>query len=604
MTPGPRPDPADRRPPSWYRPWPLLVCLAAAGPLSGCRDDAPAGRTVAAAAPAKPAAEPPRGPVWFVDRAREFGMDVVTKCGTPEKTSVLDSIGTGVALFDIDGDGDLDVFVAPGSEVRDGKVVSAGGPWLFRNDGPGRWADVSKPSGLRYTGWAQGAAVCDYDADGDLDLFVPHHGQDALWRNKGDGTFEDVTKAAGLGGENEWGVSATWGDYDGDGWPDLYVTNYLVVDALRPPELSRYYGGPTMVFRGPDLLDGQPDRLWRNRGDGTFEDVTKSAGLSSPQGKGMSALFADLDGDGILDLFVTNDGQANELFRGLGRGRFREEAAQSGAAYSDKGLAEAGMAIALADLDGDGRLDLVRTNFHHQGTRLIRNADGLSYVDVSQCSGMTALTYRLVGWGLVAEDFDEDGRPDLFQANGHVFPKGPADPYHQPPLLVRNLNGDRFEDMTRAWGQNLDSLRSGRAVASGDLDGDGDVDLVMTTIDGPLRVLINEGERASHGVTVRLAGDRPNREAIGARVEVHAGGRVHVGAVCRGGSILAASDPALHFGLGDARSIDRVRVVWPDGTDTTYPGAGLAVDATLTVRQSSGKVDARPYATAPAPGGL
>jgi hypothetical protein len=570
-----------RRPFRWF-----AILIALAGP--GCGDEAPAEGPSARAPHA-----PPTGP-WFVDRAREFGLDVVTKCGSPDKVSVLDSIGTGVAVFDVDGDGDLDIFVAPGSEVRGGKVVCAGGPWLFRNDGPGRWVDVSERSGLRHTGWAQGVAVCDYDADGDLDLFVAQHGPDTLWQNQGDGTFRDVTKGAGIS-DNEWGVSATWGDYDADGWPDLYVTNYLDVDALRPPEPIHYYGGDTLVFRGPEYLEGQPDRLWRNKGDGTFEDVTRAAGLLNRYGKGMSALFADLDGDGILDLYVTNDGEANELYRGLGRGRFREEAFAAGAAYSDQGAAEAGMGIALADLDGDGRLDLARTNFHHEGTRLIRNVDGSSYADISKCSRVTSLTTSYVGWGLVATDFDDDGWPDLFQANGHVYPKGPADPYRQPPLFLRNRSDEQFEDVTAAWGDNLRSLRSGRAVASGDLDGDGDVDLVMTTIDGPLRVLINEGRRPAHGVTLRLVGRPPNREAIGARVELHAGRRTRVDTVLRGGSILAASDTALHFGLGAAAAIDHLRVVWPDGSVSLFPADGLVVDAALTVRQDSAAVTSRPF---------
>ncbi|MGE3817968.1 MAG: CRTAC1 family protein [Isosphaeraceae bacterium] len=580
-----------------------LFCLAALA-TSGCRTE-PAEEIAASPPPstatetpavAKAPAPPAEGP-WFVDRAREFGLDVVTRCGDPAKSSVLDSIGTGVALFDIDGDDDLDLYVAPGSMVVDGKVTCAGGPWLFRNDGPGRWADVSGRSGLKYKGWAQGPAVGDYDADGDLDLFVAQHGPDTLWRNRGDGTFEDVTKSAGLD-DAEWGVSATWGDADGDGDLDLYVTNYLDVDPAHPPELVSYYGREAMVFQGPERLQGQPDRLWRNRGDGTFEDATQAAGLGNPHGKGMSALFADLDGDGKPDLFVTNDTQANELYRNLGGGKFREEAVSAGVAYSDSGTTEAGMAIALADLDGDGRLDLARSNFHHQGTRVVRNLDGHTYFDISICSGVFALTSPYVGWGLVADDLDDDGRPDLFQVNGHVFPKGPDDRYDQPPLALRNLNGERFEDRTADWGQGLLDLRSGRALASGDVDGDGDVDLVMTTIDGPLRLLINEGTRRNRSVRVRLVDRPPNTEAVGARVELLAGGRNRVDLVRRGGSILAASDAALHFGLGSLDRVDFLRVVWPDGSESLFSGDDLAVDATLTIRRGIPLPEIRPYAKA------
>lgn len=570
-----------------------VVTLAAlAGP--GCRDEVWLG-----ADPTGPPSEPrPVRPAigpWFVDRARDFGLDVVTTCGSPEKRSVLDSIGTGVALFDCDGDGDLDLFVAAGSAVRDGAVASAGGPWLFRNDGPGRWVDVSARSGLASTGWAQGAAVADYDADGDLDLFLAQHGPDTLWRNRGDGTFRDVTAAAGLG-DSEWGVSAAWGDHDGDGWPDLYVTNYLTVDPLHPPDPIRYYGGEIEVFRGPEKLSGETDRLWRNRGDGTFEDVTADAGLLSPSGKGMGVVFTDLDLDGIADLFVTNDTQANELFRGLGGGRFREEGHLAGLAGSDEGKYEGSMGIGVADIDGDGRLDVAYTNFHDEGTRILRNLDGRTYQDISRCAGVTDLTTRRVGWGLVLADFDGDGWPDLFQANGHVYPSGPVDRYDQPPLFLRNRGSEQFEDVTAAWGPDLAALRSGRAVASGDLDGDGDLDLVMTTIDGPLRVLINEGRPAGHSVAVRLVGSPPNREALGAIVVLAAGLGPRVDVVRRGGSLLAASDSTLHFGLGSAGSIDSLRVDWTDGTSSTYPGAELKVDSTLTIRQDSPTPSVEPFA--------
>jgi hypothetical protein len=561
----------------------LLVAVALAGGVVGC-DRGAAG---------VPPDGPPAGP-RFVDRAGELGLAVVTRCGSPEKRSVLDALGTGVALLDLDGDDDLDLFVAPGSAVRDGVVRSAGGPWLFRNDGPGRWADITARSGLRYTGWAQGVAVADYDADGDPDLLVLHHGRDRLWRNEGGGTFRDATDEAGLD-DVAWGSSATWGDADGDGRPDLYVANYLEVDAIRPPPPNDYLPG-VPVFQGPVTLPGQADRYWRNRGDGTFEDATAGAGLLHPEGKGMGALFVDLDDDGRLDLFVTNDTQPNFFFRNLGGGRFRERATEAGLAVNGMGRAEGSMGIAAADVDGDGRLDVAFSNFRHEGTRLYRNlGDGL-FEDVSSGTFVGVNSMAFVGWGIVLADLDADGWPDLFQANGHVYPNVPDAAYGQPPLFLRNSGRGAFEPATEAWCPGRDGLRSGRGVAAGDLDGDGDLDLVMTTMDGPLRVLINEGPRVHHAVTLRLAGRPPNREAVGARVELEAGGRTRVGVVLRGGSLLAASDSALHFGLGDAAAIGRLTVRWPDGTVETF--ADPPVDAHLKIRQGEGRVRAKPFAPA------
>ncbi|MFO0910896.1 MAG: CRTAC1 family protein [Isosphaeraceae bacterium] len=522
----------------------------------------------------------------FVDRAREFGLDVVTHCGSPEKLSILDSLGVGVAVFDFDGDGDLDLFVCGGSRIHEGRVARAEGPWLFRNDGQGRWADVTARSGLVWTGWAQGTAVADYDADGDLDLFVAQHGPDTLWRNEGGGTFRDVTQAAGLVADPYWGVSATWGDADGDGWPDLYVANYVSVDALKPPPPDTSVpGSPT--FRGPASLDGEPDVLWRNRGDGTFEDATRATRVYAQGGKGMSALFCDLDGDRRADLVVTNDTQRNQLLHGLPGGLFVEEGEPAGVAYDAEGQVHGSMAVDAADVDGDGRLDLAVSNFRGGGTRFFKALPRRTYQDVTAASNSLALTARFVGWGMALADFDEDGRADLFQANGHVFPV--SRDYAQPPLFLRNSGAMTFEDVTASWGQGLDALRSGRAVAAGDLDNDGDVDLVMTTMDGPLRVLINEAPHRAHAVTVRLSGARPNLEALGARVEVRVAGRTQVGVVRRGGSIMAASDAALHFGLGSAREIDELLIRWPDGSSNVH--RKLPADVSLRVRQEPSSVE-------------
>ncbi|WP_169980010.1 CRTAC1 family protein [Tautonia rosea] len=567
----------------------LGAALTAAAGCRGATDGAVGDRDGSGSARVPPP-KPEIGP-WFVDRAPEFGIDVVTRSGDPSKRCVLDSIGMGVALFDFDDDGDLDLFVAGGSEIRDGAVRSAGGPWLFRNEGPGQWTDSTEASGLRHTGWAQGVAVADYDADGFPDLMVVQHGPDTLWRNQGNGTFADVTEAAGIDDPN-WGVSATWGDVDGDGWPDLYVTNYLDVDPLNPPPLNDYLPG-LPVFQGPATLPGQTDRLWRNRGDGTFEDWTEQSGLLRTPNKGMSALLTDLDGDGHLDLYVTNDTHANELFRGLGGGRFEEIGVAAGVAYNNYGIAEGSMAVDVADLNGDTRLDLAVSNFRQEGSRVYANLSNQMYEDLSGNYSLWGLTGGFVGWGLVLADFDADGWPDLFQANGHVYPNVPDAAYDQPVIFLQNREGRSMEEVTAVWGPDLASIRSGRAVAVGDLDNDGDLDLVISTIDGPLRMLLNEGMPEGSAVTIRLVGRGPNREAIGARVELEAGGRTFVNTVRRGGSILSASDVRLHFGLGDASTIDAMLVRWPDGSEDRFDN--LDVNEFLTIHQDGPTMTSRPF---------
>ncbi|WP_435007739.1 CRTAC1 family protein [Tundrisphaera lichenicola] len=589
-----KPGTTSRRP-AWRLRTGIFLAFGAVVPLASCEPET---------APNIPVGPPPRvrsevGP-WFVDRARDYGLDIVTPCGGPEKLSVVESLGAGLALFDHDGDGDLDLFVTACSRVVDATIRPAGGPWLFRNDGPGRWTDVTASSGLAYTGWAQAAAVADYDGDGDLDLFVAHLGPDVLWQNQGDGTFLDVTESAGLGRDALWGVGATWGDVDGDGWPDLYVTNYLEADPCHPAPPLDYVPG-VKVFNGPSVLPGQPDRFWRNRGDGTFEDATESAGLANPDGKGMAALFVDLDEDGRVELFVTNDTQPNEFFRNVGEGRFREDGLASGLAINGVGRPEGSMGIDVADVDGDGRLDLVHTNFRQEGTRLFRNLGECQFQDISTGTYVNVNTLRFVGWGVVLGDFNADGWPDLFQANGHVYPKVPDSDYAQSPYFMENRGEGRFRPATEGWGPSeATAAIGGRSVATGDLDGDGDLDLVVTTMDGPLSVLINEGTTTHHSTRLRLVGRPPNREALGARIELRAGGRSQVGQVRRGGGYLSASDIAPHFGLGDADRIESLTVHWPDGTTQTLDD--LPADSTIVVRQGDGRAEALPFRKAePAP---
>ncbi len=531
---------------------------------------------------------PPTSGPWFVNRAPEFGLNVETLCGDPSKQSVLDSVGIGVALFDLDRDNDLDLFVAAGSRIHEKTIVDAGGPWLFRNDGPGRWTDITKDSRLLHTGWAQGVAVADYDADRDLDLFIAQYGRDTLWQNQGNGRFIDVTETSGID-EKYWGVSATWGDIDNDGWPDLYVTNYLEVDAFRPPPLNDYLPGHP-VFEGPVTLPGQPDQLWRNRGDGTFEEYSSEAGLQRGVNKGMSALFVDLNDDNNLDLYVTNDTQANELFQGLGKGRFQEIGKRAGVSYNLQGVTEGSMAIAVADVDRNQTLDLMISNFRQEGSRLYQNLGDHNYRDQSGRFRLWDLTAEFVGWGLILRDFDHDGWPDLFQVNGHVYPGVPDSRYDQSAIMLQNLNGTGFELVTSTWGNRLHECRSGRAVAVGDLEPDGDLDLVVSTMDGPLSVWVNEGTSENHSVLVRLIGSLPNTEAIGARVTIEAGKRSYIDVVRRGGSILAASDAALHYGLGIADQIDHLRIRWPDSTTDNYQN--LPVDSLLTIHQQEHRLDA------------
>ena len=520
-------------------------------------------------------AEPPAN-VRFVDRAREWGVTKTVEYGNPQKSSyILETTGTGVALLDYDGDGDRDIFVANGVRLE-GRERQPGRPsFLYRNDGAGKFHDVAADAGLSRVGWAQGACVGDYDNDGAPDLMVTYHGVDALYRNRGDGTFEEMTTAAGLPADgNRWGSGCAFLDFDRDGLLDLFVSNYvgLRLDEMpEPGSTASCYWKKLPVFCGPRSLPKTLNRLYRNRGDGTFEDVSEEAGILAPGPRfGLGVIAADFNNDGLTDIYVACDQSPSLLYENRGDGTFRERGLESGTAYSFNGALQAGMGVASADYDGNGFLDIVKTNFQGDLPSLYVNEDGRFFEDFALAAGLGA--NKLLGWGVLFQDFDADGLPDILIANGHIYPEVDSvsigETYRQPTILYRNLGDGRFGDISATAGPALQTPRPARGMASGDLNGDGRPEVVIVNVNERPAVLENIGEQGNF-LWLRLEGTDSNRSAIGARVEVHADGPPQIQDVIGGGSYYSQSDLALYFGLGAAAKV-KVTIRWPSGRVQTF----------------------------------
>ncbi|HXZ81795.1 MAG TPA: CRTAC1 family protein [Terriglobales bacterium] len=545
----------------------------------------------------KPAAEPkPTTTIRFTDITAASGIHFEHAI-SPEKKYLAESMSGGVLLLDYDQDGWLDIYFtnAPSVEMalHGQKAKSA----LYHNNHDGTFTDVSDKAGVGYPCWAIGGAVADYNNDGWPDILVTCEEGMVLYRNNGDGTFTDVTKEAHLT-DPRWTTGAAFADYDGDGFPDLMVSRYVVFDLNHLPQFG---SGPTCHFRGipvqcgPRGMKGLADSLYHNNGDGTFTDVSKSAGVDDPSAYyGLGVLWADFNDDGRPDLFVADDSTPNYLYRNDGNGHFTDVGFVSGTAVNNDGGEMAGMGVAACDYNHTGRLSLVVTNFEEQGETLYRNDGGMTFNEVSNGAGISAITTRYLGWGIGCVDFDNDSWDDLFIVNGHVYPQvdtyEAGAKYRERKLLFQNQRDGTFREVSDQTGPALSIPQASRGAAFGDLNNDGKIDVVVENIDGAPMILRNDSGNGNHWITLQLVGTRSNRLAIGARVKAIAGSLVQIDEVHSGGSYLSQSDMRIHFGLGDAAKVDRVEIRWPSGQTETLQN--LAGDRFYVIKEGVGVVPA------------
>ncbi len=527
--------------------------------------------------------EPPAPPIILRDVAADRGIDFRYTDGSRGRCDLPEIMGGGVGLIDADGDGRLDLYFANGGPIDSGAPEAVPSPCrLYRNTPDGSFRDITEAARAPGPPYATGIAVADYDGDGRDDLFVTGWRDQRLYRNLG-GRFEDVTGRAGLRSDR-WGTGAAWADLDADGDLDLIVVNYVEYDPAEAPRCAAPDG--RRDFCGPEDFHAQADRLYRNNGDGTFTDVAGEAWGESAVGPGLGVLVADLSGDTRPDVFVANDGAPCRLYENLGGLRFRETAPAAGVAFDGQGNALAGMGVASGDIDGDGRTDLVVGNLFGRTTVAFAGRGHGAFADVSAATGLTAATRHVTGFGLALADLDADGRLDLIQANGHVQDRARfGTPFAMRPTVLRG-EGRAFAGVGSDAGAWASRPTLGRGLAVGDLDGDGRPDVVLTSIDAPPALLRNES--SGRPVVLRLVGRSPlARVPFGAKVRVTAGGTELVRDLPGGGSYLSASEPSIYLGLGDARRIDRLDVTWPSGKAEAWHD--LDRSGTLRIVEGTGR---------------
>ncbi|MBV8514916.1 MAG: CRTAC1 family protein [Acidobacteria bacterium] len=591
--------------PRWSRAFLVLVC-AACGTLAA---ESRQNQDQESKPPAKSIA-------YFADFAKKAGLTMVnTFGGVTTKKYIIETTGTGVAIFDADNDGWPDIFIVNGTKLEGeqlaGKTASN---HLYHNNHDGTFSDITKKAGLVHTGWGQGVCVGDYDNDGWPDLYVTYYGKNLLYHNNGDGTFTDVSERAGVAGTGKaWGTGCAFVDYDRDGHLDLMVANYVDFDLATTPAPGEranclWKGVPVMC--GPQGLPTASNILYHNRGDGTFEDVTKKAQIDKTSGAySFSVTTLDYDDDGWPDIYVACDSTASILYHNNHDGTFKDVAITAGAAYNEDGHAQAGMGSTAADYNGDGRLDIFKTNFSDDTATLYRNNGDGTFDDVTFAAGL-GLHTQYLGWGTMFFDFDNDGWPDLMLVNGHVYPE--VDSQHlgsnfqEPRILYHNNGNGTFADISANAGPGITNVSSSRGLAIGDLWNDGKLSAVVSNMNAPPSLLVNQVRSPNHWVAFHLTGAYPTskttsgsaqragpsqslkstRDAVGARIKVKVGERTLVDEVRSGSSFISNNDMRVHIGLGAATKIDSVEVRWPSGLTETF--AKVSADKLNELKEGRG----------------
>lgn len=532
-------------------------------------------------------------PVQFVDISEKAGI-TFKHVSSPEKKYIVESMSGGVALLDYDNDDYLDIYLVNSLTAEMVKTKQKTRSALYRNNRDGTFTDVTDKAGVGDIGWGMGVATGDYDNDGFDDIYVTCLGPNRLLRNTGKGTFIDVTQSAGVS-DPRWSTGAAFVDYDNDGKLDLFVANYVDFDVNNLPEFGK---GRSCQFKGipvqcgPRGLKGAGDSLYRNNGNGTFTDVTKNAGVSDPDGYyGMAVICSDFDDDGLVDIFVANDSTPNFLWKNNGDGTFKDIGFPSGTAVNENGSEQGSMGVTLGDYDHDGRLDLFVTNFDDDYNTLYHKDGRNSFTDVSYATKVAAVSLPYVGWGTKFFDYDNDGWVDLLVVNGHVYPQLPT--YKQRNLMHHNNRDGTFSEVGAELGAPFAEKRTGRGAAFGDIDNDGDVDVIINNLDGAAQLLRNDGGNANTSVLIKTIGAKSNRNGIGARVSVISGDLKQVEEVYSGATYISQNDLRLHFGLEKRSRVDLIEVRWPSGAVEKITGA--SANKILTIKEGQGLISQKAF---------